>query len=342
MIIQLILAVCLAVFISALCSILEAALYSLSLSQIELMAQKQQKASAILKELKHDVDQPITAILTLNTIAHTIGAAVAGASAAVVFGEHNLIWFSIIFTLIILLLSEILPKTIGVVYSRALAPYIALPLKWMVIVLKPIIWICMTMTRLIPQNTKSNLISAEELRTIAMLSRQSGEIEVQQELVIANILQLKEKTVRQVMTPRTVTYALSEHTTVKEAITLHDKWTMHSRIPLYNADFDDMVGVVLIKDVFKAAIKNKTELQLTEIMRPVHFVPEAAPLNRVMIEFFERHQHLFVVVDEYGAVTGVITLEDILEEIVGREIVDESDKDQDMRELARKKAEKVE
>ena len=337
MIIQFILAVGLAITVSALCSVLEAALYSLSLSHIELMAHKHPKAARILKKLKQDVDQPITAILTLNTIAHTIGAAVAGASAAAIFGEQNLIWFSILFTLAILLLSEILPKTIGVVYSRALAPYIAAPLQTLVFVLRPIIWICIKMTRLIPQNDKSNHISAEELQAIAMLSRESGEIEVQQEMVISNILQLKNKNVRQVMTPRTVTFALSKDMTVREAMAPQEKWTRHSRVPLYDKDFDNIVGVALSKDVFRAAIENKLDLPLSALMHPVHFVPETAPLNRVLIEFFERHQHLFVVVDEYGAVTGVITLEDIIEEIVGREIVDESDEAQDMRELARKK-----
>jgi len=341
LILQFILAVGLAILISALCSVLEAALYSLSLSHIELMGRKHAKAAHILKKLKQDVDQPITAILTLNTIAHTIGAAVAGASAAAIFGEGNLIWFSILFTLAILLLSEILPKTAGVVYSRPLAPYIAAPLQGLVFILRPIIWVCMSITRLIPQDARSNRISAEELQTIAMLSRESGEIEVQQEMVITNILQLRKKNVRQVMTPRTVTFALRKDMTVKEAMAPQEKWTRHSRVPLYDKDFDNIVGVALSKDVFRAAIEEKMDLPLSALMHPVHFVPETAPLNRVLIEFFERHQHLFVVVDEYGAVTGVITLEDIIEEIVGREIVDESDEAQDMRELARKRKKRL-
>ncbi len=334
MLIELIVAVSLAITISAMCSVFEAVLYSLPLSHVELIAKTHPRSASTLRKLKQNIDQPITAILTLNTIANTTGAAVAGAAAAAVLGEQNVFWFSIFFTLSILFLSEILPKTIGVEFNRNLAPYIATPLHWMVIVLQPIILVCQAVTRLIPKRSTSQ-VSAEELRTIARLSRKSGEIEVEQEKVIINILQLGEKTVRQVMTPRTVTFALSKDMTVGEAAKLKDKWRMHSRVPVYDKDFDDVVGIVLSKDVYMAAAENRYNLKLAKIMHPVHFVPETAPLNRVFIDFFERYQHLFVVVDEYGSVTGVISMEDIIEEIIGREIVDESDKTKDMRELAR-------
>ncbi|WP_457573772.1 hemolysin family protein [Desulfolithobacter sp.] len=334
MLIELVVAVSLAITISATCSVFEAVLYSLPLSHVELIAKTHPRSARTLRKLKQNIDQPITAILTLNTIANTTGAAVAGAAAAAVLGEQNVFWFSIFFTLAILFLSEILPKTIGVEFNRNLAPYIAAPLHWMVIILQPIILVCQAVTRLIPKRN-TDQISAEELRTIARLSRKSGQIEAEQEKVIINILQLGEKTVRQVMTPRTVTFALSKDITVGEAAKLKDKWRMHSRVPVYDKDFDDMVGIVLSKDVYMAAAENRYNLKLAKIMHPVHFVPETAPLNRVFIDFFERHQHLFVVVDEYGSVTGVISMEDIIEEIVGREIVDESDKTKDMRELAR-------
>ncbi len=332
---KLVIAVSCAIFISALCSVFEAILYSLPLSHLELMQKKRPRAAKLLKHLKHNIDQPITAILTLNTIAHTIGAAVAGASAAVVFGEENLVWFSIVFTLAILLLSEILPKTIGIIYSRQLAPYIASPLKWMVFFLRPFIILCQAVTRLVPQQGDPHQVSSEELQAIAILSHKSGEIEKVQEKVITNILQLGEKNVRQVMTPRTVTFSLEKNTTVGEAAELKGNWRTHSRVPLYDDNLDDIVGLVLSKDVFMAATEDRLGLKLFQIMRPVHFVPETAPLNQVFIEFFERHQHLFIVVDEYGSVTGVISMEDIIEEIVGREIIDESDKTKNMRELAR-------
>ena len=331
----LIISVSFAILTSALCSILEAALYSLSLSHIELLAQNRPQTASMLTKLKSNIDEPITAILTLNTIANTFGATVSGAAAAVVFGENKLIWFSLFFTMAILLFSEILPKTAGVVYNRQLAPYIAAPLQLMITILRPFIWLSQTVTRLIPNRGKDHQISAEELQAIAMISRKSGEIEKEQELVITNILKLGERTVRQVMTPRTVTFSLEKDLTIREAAELKDEWKIHSRAPVYGDNVDNIVGIAMSRDVYMAATDNRQHLKLTHIMHPPHFIPETAPLNRVLFEFFERHQHLFIVVDEYGSVTGVISLEDIIEEIVGYEIMDESDRTKNMRELAR-------
>jgi len=325
-----------AVTLSAFCSILEAVLYSISNSQIEMLKKAGHKSAGRLQTLREDIDESITAILTLNTIANTLGAAVAGAAAAVVFGKENLFVFSVVFTLIILLFSEILPKTLGVSYAVSLAPYIAFPLHWMIILLKPIVRFCQIMTRLIPQPKNADSISAEELQTIAALSRQSGHIEAEQERVISNILVLGTRSVRDVMTPRTVTVSLNEEMTVEEAMGNEARLSSHSRVPVYKNEPDNVTGIILRKDVLLAAAEQKNAMPLSELMLPVHFVAETSPLNRVLIEFFDLHQHLFVVVDEYGAVTGVISMEDILEEIVGREIMDESDRTTNMRELARK------
>jgi CBS domain containing-hemolysin-like protein len=337
----LIISVSFAILTSAFCSILEAALYSLSLSHIELLAQDRPQTASLLTKMKSNIDEPITAILTLNTIANTFGATVSGAAAAVVFGENKLIWFSLFFTMAILFFSEILPKTAGVVYNRQLAPYIAAPLQLMITILRPFIWLSQTVTRLIPNRDKDHQISAEELQAIAMISRKSGEIEKEQELVITNILKLGERTVRQVMTPRTVTFSLEKDLTIREAAELKDEWKIHSRAPVYGGNADNVVGVAMSRDVYMAATDNRQHLKLTHIMHPPHFIPETAPLNRVLFEFFERHQHLFIVVDEYGSVTGVISLEDIIEDIVGHEIMDESDRTKDMRELARVKRKKM-
>jgi CBS domain containing-hemolysin-like protein len=211
----------------------------------------------------------------------------------------------------------------------------------MIFLLKPLIWLAQLMTRLVPNSHKTHQISAEELKTIASLSRKSGEIGAGQETVIANILQLGEKTVRQVMTPRTVTFSVSQTLTIKEAARMEGKWRMHSRVPVYDGEANNVVGIVLSQDVLMAAAVGQNNLKLSQIMRPVHFVPETAHLDRIFIDFFERYQHLFVVVDEYGSVTGVISMEDIIEEIIGREIVDESDKARNMRELARIRKKKL-
>ncbi len=326
----------LSICVSALCSICEAVLYSISTSQIEMLKKSGHSSAQVLQNLRADIDEPITAILTLNTIAATIGAAVFGAAAAKLFGDHNLIWFSGAFTLSILFLSEIIPKTLGVTFAIKLAPIIAPPLQWMVIILKPIVWLCRSVTRLLPQRSDEGNYTAEELQTIAALSLKSGGIEADQERIIANVLELQSKIVRQVMTPRTVTFSLNEHLTVAEAMKRVGELNSHSRVPVYDDEPDNVTGVIMRKDVLCAAAENNMNIPLSKLMHPVHFVPETAPLNRILIDFFDRRQHLFVVVDEYGSMTGIISMEDILEEIVGREIIDESDKTRDMRELARR------
>jgi CBS domain containing-hemolysin-like protein len=334
---QLILATGIAIIVSAFCSIMEAVLYSVPQSQVEVMARSGKKSGLILKNLKKDIQQPITAILTLNTIANTMGAAVAGASAAVVFGEENLVWFSIFFTLAILLFSEILPKTAGVAYSKELASWSAIPLNGLVKILSPLVWLCQAVTKLIPEQKGDPLVSIEEIQAVAVLGRKAGEIEPQQERVIANILKLQDKTVRDVMTPRTVVFSLSEHLTITEALEMKEQWNRHSRVPVYDENQDDIVGIVLSRSIMLSLSEGLEGTKLSDLMQPVHFVPEAAPLNKIMMEFFEQRVHLFVVVDEYGIVTGVISLEDIIEEIVGREIIDESDTAGDLREYARHK-----
>jgi CBS domain containing-hemolysin-like protein len=337
LLIQLCIAVGLAVSISAICSVLEAVLYSVPNSYLEIAQKKGVPSAPIITKLKSDIHRPITAILTLNTIANTMGAAVAGAAAAAVFGDHNLVWFSVAFTLTILVFSEILPKTIGVAYCRELAPWVATPIKILVTFLKPIIFFCQTITRLIPRHSEESLTSAEEVMAIAALSRRSGQIDSQEEMVITNILGLKDKDVIDAMTPRTVTFALNEKTSVSEAITFRDKWNLHSRVPVYRDEPDDISGIVLRKDVLLSAADDMDSLELSALALPVHFVPETAPLSIVLLDFIKKKQHLFVVVDEYGSMTGVISMEDIIEEIFGQEIMDESDQIKDMRALAKKK-----
>ncbi|HSR36985.1 MAG TPA: hemolysin family protein [Desulfurivibrionaceae bacterium] len=337
MLTHLIIAVGCAMSISAMCSLFEAALYSVPLSHVEVLAQNNKLSGRLLKKLKQEIHKPIAAILTLNTIANTAGAAVAGAMAAAVFGEANLIWFSAAFTVGILLFSEILPKTIGVGHSKALAPWIALPIHGMVTMLSPLLWLIHVVTKLAGAREQELLVSAEEVQAIARLSRKAGEIDTQEERVITNVLELRHKQVRQAMTPRTVTFCLNAHLTVAEAKEFEKKWNFHSRVPVYDKNPDDVVGIVLRKDVLLCAAADKEETTLRELMQPVHFVPESARLTPVLLDFLEKRSHLFVVVDEYGSFTGVISLEDVIEELVGREIIDESDQARDMRELARKK-----
>lgn len=337
----LVISVSLAIVVSALCSICEAVLYSLTTSQVEMLRKSGTRAGAVLNDLRSDIDEPITAILTLNTIANTVGAAIAGAAAAHLFGDGSVVLFSAVFTMAILIFSEIIPKTVGVSFSYRLAPFIAFPIRLMVVCLKPIVKLCQTITRLIPKDRSDESISAEELQTIAAMSRESGQLEEVQEKVISNIIDLKQKTVRQVMTPRTVTFSLDENLTVEEAMLQISRLTSHSRVPVYDKNPDDVTGIIMRKKVLLAAAQQKETTTLAKLKVPAHFVPETMPLNLVLIDFFEKRQHLFVVVDEYGSVTGVISMEDVLEEIVGEEIIDESDRTRDMRELARRETTRI-
>lgn len=325
--------VSLAITVSALCSVCEAVLYSVTTSQVEMLKKNGYPSAEHLQKLRSDIGEPITAILTLNTIANTIGATVAGAAAAKLFGDDNVFLFSVVFTLTILVFSEILPQTIGVTYAYKLAPLITYPLKVMVVVLKPIIWLCRTITDLLPQKVRET-ISAEELQTIASLSRESGDIDESEEKVINNIIELRSKTVRQIMTPRTVTFSMNEHITVENAMEMLIKLGSHSRIPIYDREPNNITGIIMRKDVFEAAAEGKIDLPLSHFMNLAHFVPENGPLSRILVNFIDRRQHLFIVVDEYGTMTGVISMEDVLEEIFGREIIDETDNEKNMRELA--------
>ncbi|TBV83473.1 MAG: HlyC/CorC family transporter [Desulfobulbaceae bacterium] len=337
MLTQLILAVGLAMAVSAMCSLLESVLYSVPLSRIELLSQQRPYLGKTLKKLKQNIHRPITAILTLNTIANTAGAAVAGAAAAVVFGEQHLVWFFAAFTLSILLFSEILPKVLGVTYCKTLAPWITLPLHWLVKLLAPVVWLIQGATHFLGGGPgKKTLISAQEVAAFAAIGQESGAIDAQEVKVITNILELRHQRVREVMTPRTVTFTLDAGLNVGQAQKFAQKWNYHSRVPVYEGETDNITGIVLLKDILLRAATDQNQVRLRDLMQPAHFVPESAPLTRILLDFFELRSHLFVVVDEYGGFTGVISLEDVLEEIVGREIIDESDQAKDMRELAKK------
>jgi CBS domain containing-hemolysin-like protein len=307
---------------------------------IEALSQAGKTSGKIFKKMRLSVEEPISAILSLNTIANTAGAAVAGSAAAGVLGHEWLGYFAGFFTLAILIFSEIIPKTAGVVYGRSLVSAVAYSLKVLVVLMAPAIWLSSLVTRLIARDKSEESVSGEEIRVMARLSLQSGGIKPYQEKIIERILTLQNKMVKDVMTPRTVVFSLSEHLTLGEASGSVNRWE-HSRFPVYDEDIEDVVGIVLTKELLVALSEGKEASRLTELMRPVHFVVETAMLNSVLMEFLGSRQQLFVVLDEYGGMSGLISLEDILEEILGREIVDESDMVTDKRALARQRRRKL-
>jgi CBS domain containing-hemolysin-like protein len=333
---ELILAVGFVVIVSAGCSMFEAVLYSVPLRHLETMVRSRKKSGIILKRLRRDVDKPITAILTLNTIANTAGASVAGAMAASYFGSEWLGYFSVFFTMSILIFSEVIPKTAGVVYARPLSNFIAYPLNWLVIIMAPLIWMISILTRIISKNKPKDSVSPDEIKIMAQASLRTGAIERYQEMVIANVLSLGNRFVKDVMTPRTVVFSLNKDLTLEEAYNETKQWE-HSRIPVYDKGPEDIVGIVLTKELFKALAEDKGNMLLKDLMRPVRFVVEAARLNNVLMDFINSREKLFAVIDEYGGLSGVVSLEDILEEILGREILDEFDQVDDKRKLAKLK-----
>ncbi|MBA4357733.1 MAG: hypothetical protein C0405_08420 [Desulfovibrio sp.] len=332
---ELIIVVVLATAVSFLCSLTEAAFYSFPLSRIERLRKEGKKTGEILHALRMDVEKPITALLTLNTAADIAGAAIAGAMAATLFGAESLVWFTVLFTIVTLVLGEIVPKTTGVVYARQLAPALAKPLLGMVWLCLPVIWLFGRLVRLIGKRQKGPETDEDDIRAVVSLTRQAGVIKPYEESAIRNILALDDKRVDEIMTPRTVVFSLPATMTVAEAMEANKTWP-HTRIPVYaGEDAEEIVGVVYRRQVFAAAASDHLDLRLGDLMRPVRFVLENLTLDRLLRKFLESRMHLFVVLDEYGGLAGVVSLEDVLEEMLGSEIVDETDQVVDMRELAR-------
>ena len=335
--IALIVTVALATVISAFCSVSEAVFYSFPWSRIEQLRRQGSKSGAILYRMRRDVEKPITAILTLNTVANTAGASLAGAAWANVFGQDTLFWFALAFTGVILIFSEILPKTLGVAFNRRLAPGLAKPLAIMVWVFTPVIWVCGFLARAVIGSSKGPEHTEDDIRAMVSITRRQGVIKPYEEMSITNILSLDLKTVEEIMTPRTVVFSLPANMTTAEAKERHGIWP-HSRVPVYEGgDQENIVGVAYRREVLEALADDKDDLVLSDLMKPVRFVLENLTLDKLLVKFLGSRSHLFVVIDEYGGVAGVVTLEDVLEEILGSEIVDETDVVVDMQELARRR-----
>lgn len=277
----------------------------------------------------------------MNTLANTGGAAIAGAAFVGVFGKTYEAYFTGGLALAVLVFSEVIPKTAGVVYARSLAGFIARPIQWLVWIFTPFIWLNRSITVLITRGAQERQsIAPEEIATIARMGRQSGAIAPEQERVIHNILRLHELRARDIMTPRTVVFSLDRNATLREARQEAGQWP-HSRVPLYDTERENIVSLVLRRDVYNALAEGRHAVALADLERPLHVVPESARANGLLQHFLGRREHLFAVIDEYGVFSGIVTLEDVLEEIVGQEIVDEFDPTTDMREQARRRSRRI-
>lgn len=329
------LSVFLAIGVSFICSILEAVLLSVNSAYIAMLENEGHKSASLLKTFKRNIDQPLAAILTLNTISHTIGAAVAGAQAAVVFGNAYLGVFSGILTLLILVFSEIIPKTIGAQYWREFAPASAHTLKYMILVLYPFVKLSELLTKSINSEPTITGFSREEFSAMADLSSEDGLLEAQESHFIKSLLLLPTMTVKDAMTPRTIIFSLQDTLLVDEFFHKYDH-VVFSRIPIYNSTAENIIGFVFRSDLLLAKARGNGHQRLSNYLRPIKAIATNLPLQDVFNRFIEARTHIMLAVDEYGSVHGIITLEDVIETALGLEIVDEKDKAVDMQKEARK------
>jgi CBS domain containing-hemolysin-like protein len=325
-----------ALAVSFLCSILEAGL--LSIRPIELTERKEggDKAAAALLDLKENrIDDAISAILTLNTIAHTIGATLAGAQAAKVFGSDWVGVFSGVLTLLVLVVTEIIPKTLGTVNASALVGFVSRTLKFLMFALTPVLFLTGMLTKLIGRPEKRAMSRGEFLAVVG-LARKAGTLAQHEERILGNILRFDEILLEDVMTPRTVLEMLPVTATINDLVQDLEIQSF-SRIPLYEEDPDHVVGYVHQRLVLGELARGREgSTPLTEFQRPVLHLPESTTLGDAMRVFLDRREHLAVVTDEFGGTAGIATLEDVLETVLGAEIVDELDHVADLRTLAAK------
>ncbi|MBZ0265647.1 CNNM domain-containing protein [bacterium] len=332
--------VLLALVVSFLCSIAEAVLLSVTPLYIEGLKEKHPRRARLLRRLKLEkVDQSLAAILTLNTIAHTVGALGAGAKATIVFGSAWFGMFSALMTLMILFLSEIIPKTIGAVYWSKLTGPTSMFVYSLVLLLYPIVWISEKVTKLISRKHKTHIFSRNEFLAMARIGEQTGDIKGNESRIIRNLFRFGSLTVENIMTPRTVITAFRESMSVLEAA---QKFTEipFSRVILYGDDIDDITGFVLKNDVLIFRTDPDTKTTLSRLKRDILIVPEINSLYTLMELFLEKRQHIALVIDEHGGTQGLVTLEDLVETLMGMEIMDETDTVKDMRALARKQWER--
>lgn len=324
-----------ALFFSFLCSIAEAVLLSVTSGYIELKQREGHQFGQILKTLKADINKPLAAILTLNTIAHTIGAAGAGAQAVVVFGEVYLGIISAVLTLLILIFSEIIPKTLGAHYWRQLAPITAFTLKHLIWLLYPFVKMSEKLTSGLSHEPTLTGFSRDEFMAMAELSAREGQLAEQESTMMKNLLLLKEMTIKDAMTPRTVMFSLSADLSVELFFHKYDH-IRFSRIPIFDSNNDDIIGFFLRSDVLLAQARGNTEKSLKDYQREMPSLLSNMTLSHAFNELVKAKAHILLAVSEYGNVEGILTMEDILETLLGLEIVDEGDKNEDMQKLARK------
>ncbi|WP_425396876.1 CNNM domain-containing protein [Aeoliella sp.] len=332
---------CLAILVSFACSIFEAVLLSVSQPFIATMKATQPIVGKRWEALKTQIDGPLTSILTLNTIAHTVGSIGVGKEVAgLARGSSHSGWIegltAALMTFAVLVLSEIIPKTVGARYWRRLAPMVGFLLEKLTWLMTPVVWFI----RLFGGSSHSEAaFSREELKVMADIGQKEGKLQEGESRILKNLLHMRDNEVGDVMTPRVVVFSLPEESTVGEYMEHHEA-SPFSRLLLYRGTLDHVTGMALRDDVLRAAAGGQSEAKLSEFSRPVPSVPESLRLTQAFDQMVTNRHHIAIVADDYGGLAGLVTLEDIVETLLGLEIVDEADTRTDMREFARSQWEK--
>jgi CBS domain containing-hemolysin-like protein len=328
--------VAIALGVSFLCSILEAALLSITPSHLAKLEQDRPKVGGRLRALKTHVDRPLAAILSLNTIAHTIGAAGVGAEAQRLWGSEVLAIASVVLTLLILFVSEIVPKTLGAMYWRRLTGFISAVLPPLILILLPLVWLSEAITGFMRRRRVSEKLSREEFAALARVGEEQGVFDESEMRILRNLFHFGSLRTKDIMTPRTVMFSLEENTTVRDAIAERGSM-IFSRIPIWKENPDQVTGYILKDQLLLRAARDELDVPVRAFAREALMVPDTIALPSLFEKLLDNREHIAVVVEEYGGVDGVVTMEDVLETLIGLEIVDEMDSVKDMRAMARAK-----
>ncbi len=321
------------ILLSALCSVLEATLLSTPLSYITGLEDQGVKGAQRLKRLKQNPDRPISAILCLNTIANTVGASIVGSLVAKIYGDPMIGVFSTIFTLAILIFSEIIPKTIGSSYWRSLAIPASVIINAMIFITFPLVWIIERLQKLISANANQVSVSREDISAMVSVATEEEVIEKDEKKMIQNLLKLDEVTAHEIMTPSVVVEMAPSTMTIKE---LYDSENTHSRILIYDEERDEYVlGYILRQEVLEKMAEDKFSTPLSDIIRPIMTFGEDDSVADIWEKLLEKKEHISAILDEYGSLRGIVTMEDVIETMLGQEIVDEKDEVVDMQEYAK-------
>ena len=326
----------LALFVSFLCSVMESVLLSTPVSFLSVKEENRHKSAKVFIKLKNNIERPLSAILSLNTIAHTIGVAGVGVQATKIFGEYYFGIISAILTLLILVFSEIIPKTIGARYWRRLALVSGIIINIMVIITFPLVIMTGYLTNMFSENKNELSSSREEISAMANIGTEEGIFDEKENKIIQNIIRLRNVKVSEIMTPRVVVTTANENMSLEEFL-MKKEFLHYSRIPVYSENIENITGYVFRQTVFEKLAEDKTNLKLRDIRRAIIFETEFQTLMNLWEILLEKKEHIAIVVDEYGGMDGIVTMEDIIETLLGLEIVDEKDRIIDMQQYARER-----